>query len=331
MTCVSVILPFFNAAATIERAVRSIQAQTHSDWELIAFDDGSEDGSGAVVEGLAREDPRIRVRGGGHAGIVEALRAACAEAQGRYLLRMDADDYAWPERIERQVAVMEAQANVALCGTRVRFPGERLGSGRRRYEEWINGLVTHEDMVRELFVECPLPHPSFCMRRQSYDAVGGYQDHGWPEDYDLVMRVWQAGWDFVKVEEPLLDWYDAPGRLSMRDPRYDEASFRRLKRHYLFHSYLKDRSVFHQWGAGEVGKRWLREWGTARPEAVVDIHPRKIGRKIHGFKVIAPEELPPPGESFVLITVGTPGARDDIRGRMAPRGYVELRDYLFLA
>lgn len=328
---VSVILPFHNASETLERAVHSIRQQSFGDWGLIAFDDGSTDGSREIVEGCAPEDTRIHVVPSEHVGIVEALRRACAISKGKYVLRMDADDIAMPDRIKKQAALMESHPDVALCGTRVTIVGTTVGSGTRRYEAWINGLVRHEDIVRELFVECPLPHPTFCIRRDAYERVGGYQDHGWPEDYDLVMRFWQAGMRLGKVPEPLLEWHHSACRLSMTDPRYSEAAFRALKRHYLFETYLRDRPVFHQWGAGEVGKRWLRDWSTPRPFAVVDIHPRKIGRKIHGYRVIAPEQLAPPCATFIVIAVGSPGARDEIRGRLDPCGYHELRDYIFIA
>jgi len=328
---VSVILPFHNAAETLDPAIVSIRSQTFADWEMVAFDDGSTDDSGAVARKHAADDPRIRVLSSTHTGIVNALHQACAEARGTYLARMDADDTAHPERLARQVTLLDADPDIALCGTRVRMSGEGIGIGRRRYESWINALISHDDLVRELFVECPLPHPTFCMRRDVYEAVGGYQDHGWAEDYDLVMRIWRAGGRLAKVPEILLDWNHRPGRLSMVDARYSETAFRALKRHYLAESYLKGRDTFHQWGAGEVGKRWLREWGNAAPAAVVDISPRKIGRRIHGMPVITPEALPPPGATFIVVAVGTPGARDDIRARLAPRGYRELQDYLFLA
>ncbi len=331
MIRVSVILPFYKAAATIERAVRSIRAQSLQDWELLAWDDGGDDGARAIVAAHAREDARIRIMGGEHLGIVEGLRRACAAAEGSYLLRMDADDVALPERLERQVAFMDQHPEVGLSGARVRIAGPHIGSGRLRYESWINGLFQHPDIERELFVECPVPHPTFCLRREAYEQVGGYLDPGWPEDYDLVMRLWQAGWRLGKTEETLLEWHDVPGRLSMSDPRYAEPAFRTLKRHFLFQTYLKDRPIFHQWGAGEVGKRWLRDWTQPRPFAVIDIHPRKIGRTIHGYRVLAPEQLPPPGATFIVVAVGSPGARDDIRAWLEPRGYRELQDFLFLA
>jgi len=147
----------------------------------------------------------------------------------------------------------------------------------------------------------------------------------------LVMRIWRAGWRLGKVAEELLEWRDSAQRLSMTDARYSEAAFRALKRHYLEQRCLRGGRRFYQWGAGEVGKRWLREWDRFAPEAVVDIHPRKIGRRIHHTPVIAPEALPPPGEAFVVVMVGAPGARDEIREWFGAHAYQELRDYRFLA
>ncbi len=328
---VSVILPFYNAEATLARAIESIRSQTLTDWELIAWDDGSTDNSPKIAAKQAQEDARIKLQGGAHTGIVGALQQACALARGHYIARMDADDVSLPNRLEKQFTFLESHPGVTLCGAQVQMVGEGIGSGRRRYEQWLNALASHEDIVRDMFIECPIAHPAFFLRCEAFETAGGYQDHGWPEDYDLIMRLWQQGGRLANLPEPLLQWHDATNRLSMTDPRYEEGSFRALKRHHLARTYLKGRESFYQWGAGEVGKRWLREWGEMRPEAVVDINPRKIGREIHGTLVIEPEPLPPPGESFIVIAVGTPGAREDIRAWLNPRGYTETLDYLFLA
>lgn len=328
---VSIVLPFHDAAETLHDAAASMLAQILTEFELIAVDDGSRDESPEIARELAQGDGRVRLLRPGRVGIVEALRMGCAAARGRYIARMDADDVARPDRLARQWALMEATPAAGVCGARVEVAGPAKASGARRYEAWINALVAPEDLAREIFIECPLPHPTFFMRREAYERVGGYQDHGWPEDYDLVLRMHLAGWELAKVPEPLLTWRDHPRRLSRTDPRYGEAAFRACKRAYLRLGPLRNRPVFHQWGAGEVGKRWLREWGDAPPAAVVDINPRKIGRRIHGTSVIAPESLPPPGESFTVVAVGAPGARDEIRDWFAGRGYAESRDYVFVA
>ncbi len=328
---VSVLMPVYNAADTVEAAVDSIQRQDFAAWELVAVDDGSTDDSRGILMELARKDTRIRVVPMDHGGIVAALREAARQSRGAYFARMDADDVARPERLRLQLACFAADPGLGVCGGKVRMMGDSIGSGRRRYEDWVNSLVSHEAIVREIFVECPLPHPTFMIARDWYARSGGYRECPWPEDYDLVMRFWLAGARFAKPEPVILDWRDHPARLSMNDPRYGEAAFRSLKRHYLALLPARAGRPLYQWGAGEVGKRWLREWGSGAPVAVVDINPRKIGRTIHGVRVIAREELPAPAGAFVVVMVGTPGAREEIRDMLRPRGFRECPDYLFLA
>ena len=328
---VSVVLPCFDAAQTLSAAIQSIRVQTFEDWELIVVDDGSTDASVEISEDAARADDRIRVVRLPHAGIVEALQRGCEAAHGPLIARMDADDVALPSRFEEQVRLMERDGGVALCGTQVRMAGGTIGYGRNRYETWVNALVTHEEIVRELFIECPIPHPTFMIRRSCYEALGGYRDNGWAEDYDLCMRAFLAGMRFGKVAQPLLDWTESPQRLSMISPRYGLDRFRALKRHYLFMTYLKEANRFYQWGAGEVGKAWLREWGDRKPIAAVDINPHKIGRTIHGVPIVPPDALPEPGQGFTVVAVGAPDARREIRAWLIPRRYRELRDFLFLA
>lgn len=328
----SVVLPTYNAGATLGTCLDSLLGQSFTGFEVIVFDDGSTDDTPAILRRYQQADGRVRVTASPHVGIVEGLRRACATARGEFIARMDADDVCHRLRFERQMAFMKARPEVGLCGTGVTGVGEGQGPGWRRFMDWVNGVVTQEDMVRELFIECPIPHPSFMMRREIYEGLGGYEDRGWPEDYDFVMRCYLKGVGLGKVDEPLLAWRHSSDRLSMVDGRYSLERFRALKRHYLFETHLKSRSSFLQWGAGEVGKSWLKEWGELeRPRAVVDINPRKVGRIIHGTPVIAPQELPRAGEEFIVIAVGAPGAREEIRHWLASRGHVELENYLFLA
>ena len=328
---ISIIMPVHNAADTLPDAVKSIGIQTFTDRELVIVDDGSTDASMDIAEHFTRQDARVRVIKRERCGIVEALMTGADAAQGNLYARMDADDVAEPARLEVQVALFVEMPELSLCGTRVRMFGNAIGSGRRRYESWINRLVRHEEINREIFVECPIPHPTFMMSREMYNRVGGYRDCGWPEDYDLMLRIWQQGGMFAKPEPVLLQWRSRSTRLSMTDERYSEKAFRALKRHFLSTTVLQGREEqFYQWGAGEVGKRWLREWSHP-PQAVVDINPRKIGRTIHGAPVIAPDALPPPGNCYILIAVGTPGARDEIREYLKPNGYREPEHFRFIA
>lgn len=318
---------------TLGAAIESIRAQTCTDWELLLFDDASEDDAFAVANDFTMIDSRIRIIARERVGIVAALQRLSAEARGEFVARMDGDDVSHPTRFERQLALLRGDESIALCGCFVEAVGTELGEGGARYYEWINSLTSPEDIDREMFVECPIAHPTFFMRRYVFEAAGGYQDRGWAEDYDLMLRLWGCGARFANVAEPLLQWRNEATRLSLTDSRYSLEQFRRLKRHYIEAYILPNIGSrrFVQWGAGEVGKRWLREWGRVRPEAVVDIHPRKINTKIHGYPVIAMEELPAPGKVYILIAVGAPGARDEIRAWLMPRGYREVLDYRFIA
>jgi glycosyltransferase involved in cell wall biosynthesis len=324
-------MPVYNAADTVDAAIASVVDQTETDWELLLFDDGSTDSTLDRLREWGARDARVRLVGTERLGIVAALQRLTEDAQGRYFARMDADDVAYRERFSYQLAEMESNPDISLCGAQVRMVGENIGSGRLRYAEWLNSLTSHEAIVRDIFIECPIAHPTFFVRREAFERVGGYEENGWAEDYDLVMRLYCAGARFANVPEVLLDWRERADRHSMTDARYSPAQFRALKRTYLQQTHLKSGRPFHQWGAGEVGKAWLRDWGSHWPDAAVDLHPRKIGTRIHDVPIIAPDALPGPGQTFIVVAVGAPGAREDIRAWFIPRGYVETRDYCFLA
>jgi glycosyltransferase involved in cell wall biosynthesis len=321
---VSVLLPCRNAADTLHEALLSLQHQTFGDFEILAVDDGSTDGTGELLDHWQAREPRLQVLCTGPLGLVSALTTAADAARGQILARMDADDIARPERLERQVALLVHRPELAACGTQVRyFPRRLVRDGARRYERWVNGLIEPETIDRDVFVECPIPHPTLAIRRTAFEAVGGYRDPGWPEDYDLILRLWQAGYRLGKVPDLLLDWRDGPSRLSRTHERYGPEAFRRCKVHFL-REHVRDRQLM-IWGAGPVGKAFGRSWvaagGTIR--AFVDLDPRKIGQNIHGAPVIAPKDIGRFRSTFVVAAVGQVSAREEIRRALGAAGFTE--------
>lgn len=340
---VSVLLPVRDGEDHLEGAVRSILNQTFADFELIAVDDGSRDGTPGILRDLASIDPRIRVLSTEPRGIVAALETARAEARGELLARMDADDLSLPTRLARQVGLMDEQPGVVLCGTGVEyFPREGLRDGSLRYEAWINTGSDAADIERDLFVECPLAHPTFMLRAEVAERVGGYREVDWPEDYDLVLRLWGDGGRFARVPEQLLRWRDAPTRLSRTDERYSPEAFRACKVHHLRRGPLgagegKGGRPVVICGAGPVGKAMARALQGAGTEvaAFFDLDPRKIGQTIHGAPVLGPDEIPFPSDEgdgpVVLGAVGQPGARDEIRALFGGAGWREGTDLWMVA
>jgi hypothetical protein len=95
------------------------------------------------------------------------------------------------------------------------FPRKGLKDGMRQYENWLNSLRTHQDIHHNLFVECPIAHPSLMVRKEAIVNIGGYQDRGWPEDYDLIFRLYLAGYLFEKIPKRLLCWRYHPQKTSL--------------------------------------------------------------------------------------------------------------------
>lgn len=323
----SVLLPCRNVEATLGEALASLAEQTFVEFEIIAVDDGSADGTLGLLRHWSSRDRRVRVIATEPHGIVSALNTAIAEARGPLLARMDADDIAHPERFARQVAWLENHPELAACGTQIRyFPRRLVRAGARRYEEWINGVLTTEEVERDLFVECPIPHPTLLIRRETLDTTGAYRDEGWPEDYDLVLRIWRAGYLLGKVPAVLLRWREGQDRLSRTDPRYSDDAIRQCKVHYLS-SRVAERPVL-VCGAGPVGKAFalaLMDRGH-RIAAFVDLDPRKIGQTIHGAPVVEPTDIDQYKGTYALAAVASQTARSAIRAYLAAAGFREPED-----
>jgi glycosyltransferase involved in cell wall biosynthesis len=333
MPLVSILMPAYNAAATLPAALRSISAQTFREWELIAVNDGSGDGSLEILDHAAQKDRRIRILTGAHVGHIESLRSAASLAGAPLLARMDADDLMHPRRLLLQVTRMDSPPQVDLLATRVRSIGP-TGEGMRRYVDWQNGLLGHDEMTANLFVESPIAHPSVLMRRDLFERAGGYHDPGWAEDFDLWHRMRERGARFEKLPKALLSWRDSENRLTRTHPMYTEKKFYAAKLHY-FKRHPLCKSPVVVWGAGPTGRDWVRDLLRAGIEVphVIDIDPKKIGRTIADgkVKVVSADDALSKRSGLILGAVGSRGARDLIRARLLQEQLTEGRDFLFVA
>jgi glycosyltransferase involved in cell wall biosynthesis len=333
MPLVSILMPVYNAAETLPAALRSVQSQAFRDWEFVAVNDGSNDSSLEILDRAAQKDRRIRVLTGAHVGIVEALRSASSLATAPLLARMDADDVMHPRRLLLQVTRLDSPPHVDVLATRVRSIGT-TGEGMRRYVEWQNGLISHDDLVTNFFVESPIAHPSVLMRRDLFERSGGYHDPGWAEDFDLWHRMRERGARFEKLPRTLLAWRDGERRLTRTHPMYAEQKFYAAKFHF-FRRHPLCKSPVAVWGAGPIGRDWTRDLLRAGIEVpyVIDIDPKKIGRTISNgrVKVVSPDEALSRRTGLILGAVGARGARDLIRARLLKESLAEGRDFLFVA
>lgn len=327
-------MPCYNAAETLEATLESIAAQTLDDFEVVAVDDGSTDSTPAILAQWAGDDPRFRYLPQPHAGIIPAMNAGLEACRAEIVARMDADDLMRPTRLARQLEFLEQHPETDLVSCLVAgFPAGELREGFRLYIEWLNTLVSHEEICREIFVESPLCHPTVAFRKAAVLKLGGYQEFGWAEDYDLWLRMYLAGMRFVKVPEVLVEWREYPERLTRTDSRYSLENFLRAKAHYLAQGPLKEREDVIIWGSGMHGRRLskhlLRE--GVNLTAFIDIDPKKIGRTRRGRPIHAPEDLLGLWEAAsrpaVLASVGARGARQLIRQQLNEFGLREGVDW----
>ena len=340
---VSILLPCRDAEPFLPECIASLEAQTEPQYEVLTLDDGSSDCTREQLVAWAERDPRVRLLEPEGSGLVAALQRLARDARAGLLARMDADDIAAPGRLAVQLALLRDQPQIAACGTGVRyFPRPAAESGYLRYETWINGLRSPADLGRDVFVECPIAHPTLMVRRWVFEKIGGYRDVDGPEDYDLVLRLAEADHQIANVAEVLHEWRLGPHRISEQSERYSSDAFRRLKISFLRRSFVPEGRPLVMWGAGKVGKAFARAWlgsGGAPVRAFVDLDPRKIGQTIHGAPVIEPadlgeiaeSELDRGGRPYVLAAVGSPGARQEIRDALEAMDFRELQDFRAVA
>jgi hypothetical protein len=310
-----------------------VERQSLRDWECVVVDDGSTDGTAAVAREFVAKDSRFRLIGAAHGGIVAALNAGLEQCRGALVARLDADDLMQRHRLERQREALEQHPEWLGVGCHVRlFPRRAMTDGLRSYERWLASIQSAADVRREAFVECPIAHPTLTLRRDALREAR-YRDCTWPEDYDLVLRLLEAGGELGMVPQRLLHWRDGAGRLSRTSARYAIAAFVACKAEYLARGFLRDTSGYVLWGFGDTGKALADELAQRgkHPTAIVELHPGRLGQLIRGVRVIPPEMLPSLPRQALVVSVAGLKPRSEIRAALQQMGFAETTDFVCCA
>ena len=207
---ISVILPVYNTEAYVREAVESILAQSFTDFELIIINDGSTDGSGAILRELAARDARILLVERPHnEGAASARNKALEMARADLIALMDADDVSIPERFALQHARMVQDPELAVLGSFMHIM-DKEGNiiGLDEYPLTPKAAAHYMEYNR-----CPVAHPAVIMRRDAVLKAGGYRKAflSYAEDYDLWLRMSDLGYAIANLPQPLLNyrWHGA--------------------------------------------------------------------------------------------------------------------------
>ena len=316
---ISVLVPVYNARRWLPASMASLWRQTLPDFEVIAVDDGSTDGSGEWLDAAAGREPRLRVFHAAHQGLPLALNHGLARARGRLIARHDADDLSHRDRFRFQIQQLRAERGLAVSGSRLRlFPSADVGVGMRRWARWHNSLLEHDMIASEMLIDSPLAHGTAMIRRSWLERVGGWQERGWAEDLDLWIRLLEAGARFGKRPEVLYAWRQHRTSATRKDPRYDRRRFIDLKLAALRRGLLHRRRRVTVIGVGESLERGVRAMRD------IGLHVDAIERGRPHPGVIG--ELRPP----IILVFMAPNARQRWRNALLHAGLRESTEFTFV-
>ena len=227
MPTVSIIMGVYNCKRPdlLDKSIKSIINQTHTDWEFIICNDGSTDGKTLdLLRKYGKEDKRIRILSyEKNKGLCNALNTCLKKAQGKYIARQDDDDVSRPERLNKLVSFADDHPEYAIIGSTAIVTDDN--------GVWGNYPLEEKPSKKSFFWNSPFAHPTVLIRKDAIDAVGGYRvakETRRCEDYDLFMRMYAAGYKGYNIQEDLYEYRIVNGDKKYRpmNVRLEEAVVR---------------------------------------------------------------------------------------------------------
>ncbi|MCD6500114.1 MAG: glycosyltransferase family 2 protein [Deltaproteobacteria bacterium] len=325
------LMPAQDVAPWVGQAVRSILTGTFRRLELVLVDDGSRDDTVGRARAAARGDSRLVVVHSDRVGISAALNRGLQHCRGALVARMDADDWCDPSRIEQQVRFLAGHSEIAVVGCRVLLhPEPSSGTGMARYIRWQNGLLSHDQMFADRYVDSVLCHATALFRREALDDLQGWRTVSWAEDIDLWLRLFDRGMKMHKLESFLYTWRMRSGATSWTDDRCSPKRLTEGKAAHLQAGPLTGANRVLLWGVGVSLERWRK--------ALADLGVRVLavpfdpGRGTQDLPV-GPGLSPSQDRSGTKVVACylSSRVRRRVRDLAATSGWTEGRDLFFVA
>ena len=197
---VSIIMGIYNCSSTLDEAVKCIVNQTYPAWELIMCDDASTDDTYAVAEKYVRMYPETvtLLRNEKNHGLNYTLNKCLQFAHGEFIARMDGDDLCSKDRLAQEITVFDKEPDIDIVSTGMEYFDESGVWGKILKKEYPDKM--------EFLKETPFCHAPCMVRKEAYDAVGGYTESERlmrVEDYHLWMKMMAAGFKGKNIQKYL--------------------------------------------------------------------------------------------------------------------------------
>lgn len=214
MPRVSFVIPAYNAEPYLRPALQSVRDQTYADFEAVVIDDGSTDGTNAIIREFVDADSRFRLLAKPNTGLIDSLNRGLAEARGELIARFDADDICRPERLAVQMAYLDANPNCIAVGSGITVIDEEgrtlreIQPAAMRVAPPIDGNFPPTSLL--------LTHPTVTFRKSAVVRSGGYSAaYEAAEDYELWLRIRALG-DIVELPQALIYYRQHGASVSSR-------------------------------------------------------------------------------------------------------------------
>jgi len=247
-------MPCKNAEVFLEDCISSIIAQTYLNWELVIVDYHSTDNSKKIIERFVKKDQRIKLFDNTEKGIIPALNLAFSKSKGAFISRMDADDVMPKDKFKSLKRLLGSQKKTVATSKVRYFSNEQVSHGYLNYQNWLNMMNESCDFEKNIYRECVVASPNWLVHRTCFEEDIKLDQLEYPEDYDMTLKWYGLGYQFITSPEMTQQWREHPDRTTRNSERYKQTSFFKLKLKHFVHYELDQKEEVQLIGAGTKGK-----------------------------------------------------------------------------